>query len=179
MKRILITGADSYIGVSFERYIKENKMLINLNLEKFDKEYEIERTIKHNNFIANKYGKSVSGSRPIKLSEYFEDYYDFCDDEYSVYAYQMFSRREDIDALFKTVRACSPLVDEVDYIDAYTTILKAQGYPPEKIEGFVMNKFIDSARLASSWFEPAALNAFNRYSEEKWEELNAELAQRQ
>ena len=167
---LLMTGSSEY---SVAKYIKENKMLVDLNIEKFDKQYEVEKTVKHNNLIAERYGEKVESARPIKLSEYFEDYYDFCDDEYSVHIYQMFSRREDIDALFKTVRACSPLVDEDDYITAYINILKAQGYPLEKIERYVLNKFVETAKTASFWFEPDALNAFNRYSEEKWVEHNA------
>ena len=173
---LLMTGVSEF---KVEKYIKENKMLIDINLERFDKQYEIEKTIKHNNLIANRYGKTVSGSRPITLAEYFSDYYDFCDDEYSVYAYQMFSRRADIDALFKTVRACSPVVEESDYVTAYVHILQAQGYPQEKISGYVFNKFVQSARVASSWFEPSALNTFNRYSEEKWEELNDKHIEKQ
>lgn len=167
---LLMTGASEY---RVAKYIKESKMLIDLNIEKFDKQYEVEKTVKHNNLIAERYGEKVEGSRPIKLAEYFADYYDFCDDEYSVYIYQMFSRREDIDVLFKTVRACSPLVEEDDYITAYINILKAQGYPLEKIERYVLNKFIETAKTASFWFEPSALNTFNRYSEEKWVEHNA------
>lgn len=158
--------------VTVEKYIKENKLLIDIAIEKFDKEYEVEKVVKHNNVIASKYGKAVEEVRQILLDEYYQDYYDFCNDEYAVMSYQMFSRKEFIDLLFKAVRANSPIVEESDYIMAYMNILKAQGYPEKKMEGYVFNKIVQTAKTASFWFEPDAVNAFSRYSEEQWEMHN-------
>ena len=155
--------------VTVEKYIKENKLLIDIAIEKFDKQYEVEKVVKHNNVIAAKYGNVVEEVRPISLDEYYQDYYDFCNDEYAVMIYQMFSRKEFIDLLFKAVRANSPIVEESDYMVAYMNILKAQGYPEKKMEGYVFNKIVQTAKTASFWFEPDAVNAFNRYSEEQWE----------
>ena len=158
--------------VTVERYIKQNKMIVDIAIEKFDKDYEVERTVKHNNVIAARYGEKIEEVRPICLDEYYTDYYDFCNDEYAALAYQMFSRKECIDLLLKAVRANSPIVEESDYVMAYMNILKAQGYPEKKMEGYALNKFVQSARTASFWFEPDAVNAFSRYSEEQWEHYN-------
>lgn len=173
---LLMTGVSEK---RVENYIMQHKKSIEEAIEMFDKDYEVEKAINHNNLIAKRYNKSVSGSRPIKISEYFSDYYNFCEDEYSVYAYQMFSRRESIDSLFKTVRANSPVVMEDDYMRAYNNILKAQGYPTAKIDGYVFNKFVESARIASFWFEPDALNVFSQYSEEMWAKHNKQYSEKQ
>lgn len=141
-------------------------------IEGFDKDYEIDKVLRHNQYISSKYGKKVGKIKSISLEEYLKHYIAFGEDFYSHYMLFCFSERDKIASLFENIKRSSPNIEMKDYYLALSEILKKQGYDESKIESFVSHKLENTARDADFWFYKDAENRFLKFSNQKWEELN-------
>lgn len=164
-------------GVSDEKihnYISMQKREVLSAIDSFDKEYEVGRVFRHNEYIASKYGNDIHETRPIKLREFLNYYTTFGDDYYSYFTLFCFSKRKEIAELFENVKRNSPSVKFNDYFLALYEILKKQGFADKKIAKFVGHRLIETARTADMWFDKTADNCFLKYSNEMWNIFNNE-----
>lgn len=164
-------------GVSDEKiynFIKEQKDSVLSVIDSFDKDYEVDKVFRHNDYIASKYGNSINNVRPIKLKEFLDYYTAFGDDYYSYFTLYCFSKRKEIYELFQKVRNNSPKIKYDDYFVALCEILNKQGYDRNKIIGYVEHKLVETARTADAWFDKNASNCFLKYSNDMWDIFNNE-----
>ncbi len=138
----------------------------------FDKEFEVDKILRHNNYIASRYDKVVENVRPIKIKEFLDSYTMFGDDFYSFYMMFCFCQREAIASLFEKVKSTSPEISYDAYFEALSQILRKQGYDERKISSFVSHKLETTARDADFWFNKDAKNGFLQFSNLMWEKFN-------
>lgn len=160
-----------------EKYIVSRRPAIIAEISGFDKDYQIAKRLEHNNYIANKYGNDVSEVEPLGIEELFTYYKTVADDSYIPRMLYCFSKRKNIANMIQDVRINSPVIKLEDYYQAYARILQAQGYPENKIIGYINEKVESSVRRASDWFDAKSSNAFRIAAEEMWKLQNAQNGQ--
>lgn len=153
-------------------YICQQKDEVLSMTNSFDKEYEVDRVFRHNQYIASRYGKTVEYVRPVLLDEFLDNYTMFGDDFYSYYMMFCFCQRKEIAELFEKVKKTSPEIKFEDYNKALTEILRKQGYDENKIDSYVSHRLETTARDADFWFDKDAKNCFLKYSNMMWEKFN-------
>lgn len=164
-------------GISDEKihnFISSQKREILSGIDSFDKEYEVDRVFRHNEYIASKYGNDIHETRPIRLKEFLNYYTTFGDDYYSYFTLFCFSRRKEISEFFENIKRNSPSVKFDDYFLALCEILKKQGFEDKKIAKFAYHRLVESARTADMWFDKTAKNCFLKYSNKMWDIVNNE-----
>lgn len=171
-KQAVILKINGIDDKKIKEYMISVKQQIIDGIDGFDKDYEVEKVLKHNQYISSKYGKQVGKIKSISLEEYLKDYIAFGEDFYSHYMLFCFSQREKIAALFEKIKKGSPIIEMRDYSAALSEILKKQGYNEGKIASFVSHKLENTAKDADFWFCKDAENRFLKFSNQKWEEIN-------
>ncbi len=155
-----------------DRYLKAQKPDVIKEIEAFDKDYEIDKKLEHNNYIAEKYGNFVSRVEPVPVRDIFTDYYKVSTDAYVGFMLYYFTKREKIAEIIQKIRLNSPNVEMIDYYRALATILQEQGYPEKKIISYVNDKLEETTARADEWFDSNSKNCFKQVANQMWEQQN-------